>query len=113
MAKLRLHKVVPVSLLKSAAAVKRIFMKETSEDKKLVLQAIRESNPALIRWSMHAILTWENDFVPDPVCHIHGSRDEILPVKYTKPTHTIPRAGHMLVLTQAKTINEILSKALC
>ena len=33
-AKLRLHKVVPVSLLKTAASMKRMFTRETNEDKK-------------------------------------------------------------------------------
>jgi pimeloyl-ACP methyl ester carboxylesterase len=111
-AKLRLHKVVPVSLLKTAATMKRLFTRETNEDKRLMLQAIRESDSSLIRWSMDAILKWHNDQVPEPCCHIHGSRDEVLPVRYTKPTHTIKKGGHMLVLTDAKMVNEILTGAL-
>jgi hypothetical protein len=111
-AKLRLHKVVPVSLLKTAASVKRIFTRETNEDKRLVLQLIRESNPTLIRWSMNAILSWKNDCMPTPVCHIHGTRDEILPIRYTQPTHRIPRGGHMMVLTDADRLNDIIKNTL-
>lgn len=111
-AKLKLHKVVPVSLLKTAASVKRWFTKETNEDKKLILQAIRESDSSLIRWSMDAILKWQNDQAPEPCCHIHGTRDEILPIRYTKPTHTIKKGGHMLVLTDAAMVNEIIARTL-
>lgn len=111
-AKLRLHKVVPVSLLKTAASMKRMFTRETNEDKKLILQAIRDSDASLIRWSMEAILKWNNDRMPEPCCHIHGTRDEILPIRYTNPTHAIPKGGHMLVLTEAAMINDILTKTL-
>lgn len=58
MGKMRLHKFLPVSILQLAAAAKRFFVNESKEDKKLVLQLIRESDPALIRWSMQAILNW-------------------------------------------------------
>jgi hypothetical protein len=112
MGKLRLHKFVPISLLKSGAAAKRFFTNETSEDKKLLLQIIRESDSKMIRWSMEAILSWKNDLMPEPVCHIHGTRDEILPIKYTQPTHTINRGSHMLVMEQHEMVNDILQNAL-
>lgn len=111
-ARLRLHQLVPISLLKGAAAAKRFFTKERNEDKKLIVQAIRESDPNMIRWSMNAILNWKNDFVPQPVCHIHGTHDEVLPIRFTHPTHTIHRAGHMLVMTEASQVNEIIKNTL-
>lgn len=111
-AKLKLHKIVPISLLKSSAAAKRFFTAERSDDKKLLWQIINESDTSLIRWSMHAILNWQNDIVPQPVWHIHGTRDEVLPIRYTQPTHTIAKAGHMLVMTQADAVNQILSDVL-
>jgi pimeloyl-ACP methyl ester carboxylesterase len=110
--KMRLHQLVPISVLKSGAIVKRFFTKESPDNKKLLAQVIRESDPRLIRWSMEAILGWENDEVPEPICHIHGTRDEILPIRYTHPTHTVENGSHMMVLEQATRINEILHKVL-
>lgn len=111
-ARLRLHKFIPVSLLKTSAAAKRFFTNEKADDKKLLWQIIRESDPALIRWSMNAILKWRNDCMPEPFCHIHGTSDGILPYRFTKPTHTISKAGHMLVMEQADTVNDMLKNAL-
>jgi pimeloyl-ACP methyl ester carboxylesterase len=110
--KMGLHKIVPISLLKSSAATKRFFTREIMADKKLLWQIINESDINLIRWSMHAILSWQNETIPQPVWHIHGTRDEVLPVKYTHPTHIIPKEGHMLVMTCPKKVNEILAEAL-
>ena len=111
-AKLKLHRIVPVSLLKTSAAAKRFFTRERADDKKLLWQIINESDTSLIKWSMHAILNWQNETVPQPVYHIHGTRDEILPIRYTQPTHTIAKAGHMLVMTRPEEVNEILSNVL-
>jgi pimeloyl-ACP methyl ester carboxylesterase len=110
--KVGLHKIVPVSLLKSSAATKRFFTREKNADKKLLWDIINESDAGLIRWSVDAILNWQNEIVPQPLWHIHGTRDEILPVKFTHPTHTIPKHGHMLIMTAADDVNNLLAGAL-
>lgn len=110
--KIGLHKLVPVSLLKTSAATKRFFTREKNTDKKLLWQIINESDASLIRWSINAILNWQNEIIPNPVWHIHGTRDEILPVKFTQPTHTIPKAGHMMVMTNPAVVNGFLATAL-
>jgi hypothetical protein len=46
--------------------------------------------------------------VPEKLVHIHGTRDGILPVRFTKPTHTIA-GGHLMVLNRAHEINKILN----
>jgi pimeloyl-ACP methyl ester carboxylesterase len=110
--KLGLHKIVPISLIKTSSATKRFFSRENNEDKKLLWQIINESDMDLIRWSMHAILSWQNDVVPQKIWHIHGTHDEVLPVKYTHPTHTVPKEGHMLVMTRPDVVNNLLAEAL-
>ena len=109
---LRLHKVVPIGMVKTAARLKRFITNEKSEDKKLIWEIINNSDPAFIRWSMEAILKWKNEEMPQPVLHIHGTRDEILPARYTTPTHVIPKAGHLVVMTRPDEVNTILYNAL-
>ena len=111
-AKLYLHRLVSIRLLKVAAIAKRLFTTETKEDKELLKTVIRESNPAFIRWSLTAVLKWENEVIPEKLVHIHGSRDEILLVKYTRPTHIIPKAGHLMVMNRADEITKILREEL-
>ena len=111
-ARLYLHKMIPIGLMKNAAIAKRLFTTETREDKELLKTIIRASDSEFIRWSLTAILHWENEVVPEKFIHIHGSRDEILRMKYTKPTHIISKAGHMMVMNRAEEINEILREVL-
>lgn len=111
-AKMYLHHLVTIQLMKVAAIAKRFFTTETKEDKEMLKAIIRESDPAFIKWALHAILSWENEIVPKSFVHIHGNKDEILLFKYTKPTHTITKAGHMMVMNRASEINEILGEVL-
>jgi pimeloyl-ACP methyl ester carboxylesterase len=109
--KCRLHKAVPIKLLQQASLLRRMFTTETSEAKSMLKDMIRKSDPRFIRWALHAILSWKKDVSPaGKLVQVHGSRDFILPVRYTKPTHIIKGAGHLMVMTRAKAINEILEQ---
>lgn len=111
-ATLRLHKIIPIGFVKTSAKLKRFLTRERSDDKKLLWQIINESDNQLIRWSMGAILQWKNEELPQPWFQIHGTRDEVLPARYTRPTHIIPKAGHLLVMTNAQEVNQLLNSLL-
>lgn len=109
---LNMHRVIPVSMFKSASVIKRLFAPESREDKQVLLQLVRESDPAFIKWALGAILNWKNETIPAPMAHIHGSKDEILPVKYTSPTHIIARGTHLMVMNRAPEVNKLLAALL-
>lgn len=109
---LRLHKLVPVPFLKSATIMKRFLTAETPGDKMILRQVIQDSDPAFIRWAIEAILQWKNDVIPQPLWHIHGTKDAMLPVRYTNPTHTIAKGTHMMVMSKARELNQLLDEAL-
>ena len=110
--KLRLHRVLPISMIKHAALLKRFFAPETSEDKIMLRGMIRDCDPDFIRWALHAIITWKNHLVPDHFIHIHGRKDGILPLMYAKPTHLINGGGHLMILNRAREINKVLNEVL-
>lgn len=110
--RLGLHRLVPVTLIKQAAIFKRLFTRESPEDKAYLRRAIRESDPRFIRWAMEAVLGWRNDEPVQYYTHIHGSCDEILPLRYTHPTHVIGGGRHLMVLSHSEAINDILATTL-
>jgi pimeloyl-ACP methyl ester carboxylesterase len=111
-ARLYLHHIVSIRLMKIASIAKRFFTTETKEDKEMLKAIIRESDPAFIKWALTAILNWNNATIPQNFIHIHGSKDEILLIKYTKPTHLISKAGHLMVMNRSSEINQILQNVL-
>ena len=110
--KLSIHKMVPVSVIKRVALMKRKFTSERSADKKLLSDAIRNSDPVFIKWGMNAVLNWTNKLPPQNYIHIHGSRDEVLPIMFTKPTHIIKGGSHLMVFTKARQLNSIIAEVL-
>ena len=105
---LRLHKIIPVSLLRSASFLKRVLSTETLEEKEMLRSMIKESDPHFIRWALQAILKWNSTDIPQNILQLHGDHDPILPKRFTKPTHIIEKAGHLMVLSRAEEINSIL-----
>ena len=107
--KYNLHRYIPAKAFTSASLIKRFFTVETAEDKALLREIIRDTDPAFVQWALGAILNWKNETLPEHCYHIHGDRDEILPLKYTHATHIIPKGTHMMVLTRAGEVNDILA----
>lgn len=110
--KIRLHKLVPVSLLKSLSVLKRDFIPDSPEDKVLLKQIIKDSDSQFIRWAIQAILQWKNEELPPNYWHIHGSKDELLPLKNTQPTHIIQGGNHLMIMSKAEELNAILAQIL-
>jgi pimeloyl-ACP methyl ester carboxylesterase len=109
---LRLHKLVPVAALKLASRLKRGFTADNYSDQLLIKQIIQESDPVFIRWAIHAILSWKNDTIPQRLWHIHGSKDGILPMRYTKPTHQVAGGNHLMIMSKAAELNLFLKEVL-
>jgi len=107
---LHLYQVVPVSWMKSASVIKRIFMPETPQVKKLIEDMIRDSNGQFIKWALGAVANWKNEVIPPNLVHIHGESDEIFPIKYCNPTYRIPQGTHLMVLTHSSEISAIIKK---
>jgi pimeloyl-ACP methyl ester carboxylesterase len=109
---LKLGQLIPPALLKMAAITKHNLSMPGAENRKLMRQVIRDGDNANIRWSLNAVLQWKNDVLPQPLFHLHGTRDEVFPFRRTTPTHIIPKGGHMFLMSRAETVNRILGEIL-
>ncbi|HWK02745.1 MAG TPA: alpha/beta hydrolase [Puia sp.] len=109
---LRLPDLLPPFFFKKAATIKRLFTREKSADKEMLRQVIRDGNPRFIKWGLKAVLKWRNEEIPQPLWHIHGSRDGVFPVWLTRPSHIVSKGGHLLVINHAAEVNGILAEIL-
>lgn len=105
-----LHKLLPAGLYKSASFLKRYFTSESNSSKKLIQQLIMEADPTFIQWGVNAIVHWKNDVVPPRVFRIHGTKDEILPLKLKDGVKTISNGKHLMVLDRADEINPLIAE---
>lgn len=110
--KIGLDRLLPVSLLKWAALMKRLFTAETREQKAYLKKMIRDVDSSFIKWGLHAIVKWRGGAKNKNYVHIHGSGDALLPARYCRATHIIKGGGHLMILTRYDEINRILHEYL-
>jgi pimeloyl-ACP methyl ester carboxylesterase len=110
--RLQLTKIASPTLMKLLASVKHLLTMRSRDNWKIMREVIWSGDDQFIAWAMDAVLKWENDIIPQPFYHIHGSRDEIFPISRIKPTYIIPKGGHTLIMNHPEAINALLQKIL-
>lgn len=110
--KLRLGRLVPATLLKLGAMIKHSLFMRPAENRRLMRQVIRSGDDRFIRWALNAVLDWDNRTIPQPLYHIHGTRDEVFPLRLTTPTHIVRKRGHMFVVSHPDIVNLFLREVL-
>jgi pimeloyl-ACP methyl ester carboxylesterase len=101
------------SPIKMLIRLQRSLIKRLSPVHHLVGDMFEATDNEFFKWSLTAVLQWDNRQLPQPLFHIHGTKDLILPIRLTHPTQSVPRAGHMLVMTHPDIINAFLDEVTC
>jgi len=107
-----LHRAVPIKLLKAGTIIKNMIGAASKEDKAIIIDYAKFADPALVRWSLHAIVNWDQYQRLPGIIHLHGSKDLMLPLRYTQPDYIIKDGGHLMVFNKADEVNRILNEVL-
>ena len=63
-----------------------------------------------LSWAIKNMVEWDRES-PDPnIYHIHGTRDEVFPIKYIDNCHKIKRAKHAMILDKTPSVVEEILK---
>jgi pimeloyl-ACP methyl ester carboxylesterase len=109
---LRLQKIIPAGFYKTVTLLNHFMGSNVKEEKVMVASFVKKTEPAFIHWAIAAILGWKNNERFENMVHIHGNRDRLLPVKYTKADFVIKEGRHLMVWNKAGEINAILAEVL-
>ena len=110
--KIGLHKAVPMTFLKAGTVIKNIMGVASKEDKAIIYNYAKYADPDIVRWSLHAIVNWDQPDRLPGIVHLHGSNDRMLPLKYTHPDFVIKGGGHLMIFNKADEVNKILNEVL-
>ena len=61
-------------------------------------------------WAVFNVLHWKSKDNITNIVHIHGSKDEIFPIKYIKNSIIIEGGTHAMIITKAKKISQTLEE---
>ncbi|HYD21480.1 MAG TPA: alpha/beta hydrolase [Flavipsychrobacter sp.] len=107
------YKLIPSFALRKANIIGYwMFGAKTKNERALMDYLASTSDPSFIKWAIGAIVNWKNKVRPLNIFHIHGDRDRILPISYTKPDAVIEKGSHFMVWTRAGKVSKILEQAL-
>jgi pimeloyl-ACP methyl ester carboxylesterase len=110
--KVGIQKIIPTGLYKRMTIINHFMGSKSKTDKAIVLSFVKQVDPSFIQWSINAILGWKQHERLNNSIHIHGSKDRLLPHRYTKASHIIENGRHLMVLNKADEINKILGEVL-
>ena len=111
--KTQLNKIFP---LRSFRLFEPIQNYNLGIENKTELQLVKEFRKNIgqqyTNWAANEILNWKNDWNPDNLYHIHGSKDHMFPIRNIKTNYVIPGGGHFMVMNRAEKVNEVLESIL-
>lgn len=110
---LKLNRIIPKVLLKQHNMIVDYFFGISArEDKRMLKEILRDTDPHFLAWAINQILNWRNDITSAPVIHIHGNKDRIIPIRNIDLPAVIENAGHFMTMTHAKEVQMLLRKFL-
>lgn len=111
--KLGLYRLLPTKRISKIDDFSRFNFHQTVKRKaELYNRYMRVRNEKYLNWAIENVLHWKGDGnIPDLV-HIHGTRDEIFPIKYIENCIPVENGTHAMIITKAKKISEIIINSL-
>ena len=70
--------------------------------------AVRDNR--YLSWAIKNVILWERVEIDEKVIHIHGSADEVFPMKYIKKCIVVKDGTHIMILNKFRWLNENLPK---
>ncbi len=112
--KTQAHKILPGFIFRpqNLFFVQRLMGTKGRGQKTLIQDFISQTDPQFMQWAINAIVNWESCERPEGLFQIHGTKDKMFPVKYTKPDCIIKDGSHFMVWAKAGEVSKKLAEAL-
>lgn len=112
-ARLQLHKIVPLRSSRLTQPVQnKMLGVQTAEEKTLVEEFRKRVDLHYTNWAVNQAINWKNDWQHPGLCHIHGDKDHMFPIKNIKANYTIKKGGHFMIMNRAEEVSACINEAL-
>src|SRR5947199_10270316 len=96
-------------LLYLAPLLVRIVGRPNRMQRKLLLKLVEEAHLTVTRWGARAAIDYVyTGGLSCPIYQIHGEIDRLVPVKNVRPEVIVRDAGHVVNVTHAGVVNEVI-----
>lgn len=83
-----------------------------STDSSVVSKYVSYTDAVYTKWSFSQMLNWKVTRPCADLYHIHGTRDQMFPIKHIVPTHTIKGGDHLMVIKHPRKISKAIVEIL-
>lgn len=106
-----IYKLVPKGLYKAGAKLLQpIVEPDRRHNKSTFVAMLGDKDPAFLKRTTAMIMEWDKTVsAQNNVVHIHGSNDSTIPARNVKFQFLVEGGSHMMVLTQAEVINNLVN----
>ena len=104
-----LHKLVPKGMMKWGAKVMQpIVEPDRNKEKETFKSMLEDKDKRFMKHSVNMIINWKRERYNEKIIHIHGDKDNTLPIKKVKYDYLIKDGSHMMTLTRGKDLSQLL-----
>ncbi|MBW7840509.1 MAG: alpha/beta hydrolase [Chitinophagaceae bacterium] len=112
-ASLKLNKIINVRPYRFLEPIENYNLGITNDEERALARNFRKNwDPQYIDWAIDTVINWQNEFTPESLVHIHGTKDHIFPLRYIGKALKVEGAGHMMVMSHAAEVSRLLNETL-
>lgn len=111
---IKIQKLIPISLFKKVNWISNyLFGINNAEEKILLKKILKDTNNYFLEWAINHILCWKNEYMPENLVRIHGSKDRLFPIHGTNQiNYRVENGGHFMVFNKAEEIEGYILETL-
>ena len=109
---LKLNRIIPKKTVRNWALYLQPIVEPESKNDELFINMLGSKDPVYLKRTIDMIINWDRKQYNPQIIHIHGNKDNTIPIKNVKVDYIIEDGSHMMVLTRHEEINIILNKIL-
>ena len=109
----RLNRLITKGMTKTGARILQgIVEPDRKHDRETFKAMLKAKDPLYLKRTVDMIINWDRTVIPDSIIHIHGDRDHTIPIKNVRYNYLIEDGSHMMMITRAGEINQIIGHLL-
>lgn len=109
----KIYKLFPTKIVSNFEDYTKYFVGKTLEKKaKLYKKYLSVRGKEYLKWSIYNVIHWNQEKSLENIVHIHGTEDEIFPIKNIQNCITIKNGNHSMIIIKAKEISKIIHQHL-
>lgn len=108
-----LNRILPKRIIKGGGRLLQgIVEPDRKHDKETFKDMLKEKDPLYLKRTVDMIINWNRWTYPDQITHIHGHKDHTIPIKNVSYDYLIEDGSHMMMITRAGEINQLIAEIL-